>query len=318
MDVTRLTAFLAVAEELHFGRAAERLHMTASPLSRHIAQLERELGGPLFVREYHHVALTPMGKALVAPARQILAQVEELPSIAAEARGEVRPLRVAATTWAPTALVTRLAAAVGHTGGDGGPRVEIGQDSDDVVSGLLEGRLDLALLHLPAEERSLTVVPWMRYPLALAVRADDPLAGRETVALAELRDRRIVAPAIPTRYNRAARPVTSMQERAGITRIEHVHGASGGVEIAREVLLRQVATFVPDLPDTLPSLMSPPAFATVRIEDEGYGMDVGFAWCPEQAGRGQDVLRRIEEAVAALRGGADTGRHPATPTPPPA
>ncbi|MFJ3212571.1 LysR family transcriptional regulator [Streptomyces flaveolus] len=304
MDLTKLTAFSTVAEELHFGRAAERLHMTASPLSRQVAQLERELGGALFVRQYHHVALTPMGEALVAPVRQILAQVGELPSIAAEARGEDRPLRIAATTWAPTALVIRFAAAVGgNSGEDGEARLEMVEESDDVVPGLLDGHLDLALLHLPTEQAELAVVPWIRYPLAVAVRADDPLAGRDKVALAQLRHRRMVAPAVPTRYSRATQPVTSLLERAGVTRVEYIRGAVGGVEISREVLLRGVATFVPDLPETtVPSLMPPPAFATVPVEDEGFGMGMGLAWCPGRVGSRPGTLRRIEEAVAALGG----------------
>ncbi|MGI5133499.1 LysR family transcriptional regulator [Streptomyces sp. CA-106110] len=303
MDLAKLTAFLAVAEERNFGRAAERLHTTASPLSRQVAQLERELGGALFVREYHHVALTPMGEALVAPIRRILEQTRELPSIAAQARGEARPLRAAAITWAPTALVTRFAAAVGRTGGGSGSALELVEDSDDVVPGLLDGRLDLALLHLPAPVSELSVVPWLRYPLAVAVRADDPLAGRKSVSLAELSSRRLVEPVIPARVTNAMRRVTTMLENARVTRAERVQGAPGGVEISREVLLRGPATFVPDLPGSaFPSLMSPPAFATVPVEDDGFGMDVGFVFCADQARRHPDTARRIEEAVEALTG----------------
>jgi DNA-binding transcriptional LysR family regulator len=303
MDLTKLTAFLAVAEERNFGRAAERLHMTPSPLSRQIAQLERELGGALFVREYHHVALTPMGEALLAPIRRILEQAGELPLIAAEARGEARPLRVVATTWAPTLLVTRFAAAVGRTGGEVRSGLELVEDSEDVVPGLLEGRLDLALLHLPAPDSRLSVASWLRYPLAVAVRADDPLAGRESVSLAELSGRGFVEPILPVRVTSAMRRVAAMLENAGVSSAERVQGAPGGIEICREVLLSGLATFVPDLPESpLPSLMSPPAFATVRVEDEGFGMDVGLVWCAEQAGRRPDTSRRIEEAVEVLTG----------------
>jgi DNA-binding transcriptional LysR family regulator len=305
MDLGKLTAFLAVAETRNFGRAAERLHMTPSPLSRQIAQLERELGGALFVREYHHVALTPMGEALVAPVRRILEQTGELLSIAAQARGEVRPLRVAATTWAPTALVTRFAEAVARTGGERSSGLEFVEDSDDVVPGLVDGRLDLALLHLPAPDNDggLSSVPWLRYPLAVAVRADDPLAWRKNVSLAELSDRIFVESIIPPRVTNAMRRVSTMLKNARVTRVERVQGAPGGVEISREVLLRGLATFVPHLPGSpVPSLMSPPAFATVTVEDEGFGMDVGLVWCADQADRRPDLARRIEETVEALTG----------------
>ncbi|MFE5395968.1 LysR family transcriptional regulator [Streptomyces sp. NPDC056568] len=303
MDVTRLAAFLAVAEERHFGRAAERLHMSASPLSRHVAQLERELGGALFVREYHHVTLTPMGEALVAPVQAILDQVRGLPLIAAEARGQMRPLHAAATSWAPTPLVSRFASAVDRAGGEGVPPVELLRDSDDIVPGVLEGRVDLALLHLPAAPSELEIVPWLRYPLAVAVRADDPLARQESVSLAELSRRRLVNPFVPASAVSAARPLTAMLENAGVTAIGYVHGAPGGVEISREVLLRGLVTILPDLRESpMPSLMSPPVFAVVPVEDEGFGADVGLAWSASRTKSRPDISRRITETVEALLG----------------
>ena len=69
MDLHHLEAFLAVAEELHFGRAAERLHIAQPPLSRTIKQLERDLGTQLFDRTTRSVRLTSAGEALVRPAQ---------------------------------------------------------------------------------------------------------------------------------------------------------------------------------------------------------------------------------------------------------
>ena len=71
--------FLALAETLHFGRAARQLHMTQPPLTQAIQHLERRLGTALFERTRRSVALTPAGAALVEPARQLLAQAAALP-----------------------------------------------------------------------------------------------------------------------------------------------------------------------------------------------------------------------------------------------
>lgn len=76
VELRQLRYFVAVAEELHFGRAAERLHMAQSPLSRAIRELERELGVVLFVRTTRHVELTPAGVVLLEGARRALAEVD--------------------------------------------------------------------------------------------------------------------------------------------------------------------------------------------------------------------------------------------------
>jgi DNA-binding transcriptional LysR family regulator len=87
--------FLALAETLHFGRAARQLHMTQPPLTQAIQQLERRLGTVLFERTRRSVALTSAGAALVEPARQLLAQAAALPGRARDAAmGEVGRIRL--------------------------------------------------------------------------------------------------------------------------------------------------------------------------------------------------------------------------------
>lgn len=82
MEVHKARAFLAVADELHFGRAAERLHMAQPPLSRLIRSIERELGADLFVRSPRRVELTPVGRALIEPARELVMQSERISDLA--------------------------------------------------------------------------------------------------------------------------------------------------------------------------------------------------------------------------------------------
>ena len=85
VELRELRYFVAVAEELHFGRAAERLHMSQSPLSRAIRELERGLGLVLFVRTTRTVELTPAGIALLERGRRALAEVDAAITDAREA-----------------------------------------------------------------------------------------------------------------------------------------------------------------------------------------------------------------------------------------
>lgn len=96
IEIRLLQQFAVLAEELHFGRAAARLHMTQPPLSQAIRQLEERLGVPLFVRNPRHVALSPAGAALWPEVQRLLQQVDALPAKArAAAQGQAGSLRLA-------------------------------------------------------------------------------------------------------------------------------------------------------------------------------------------------------------------------------
>lgn len=95
MDIAHLRAFIAVAEELHFGRAAERLHVAQPPLSRTIQQLERELGTKLFDRNTRSVRLTAAGLALLEPAHQVMESLRRAEAAVRSAdSGEVGLIRI--------------------------------------------------------------------------------------------------------------------------------------------------------------------------------------------------------------------------------
>jgi DNA-binding transcriptional LysR family regulator len=106
VELRLLRYFVAVAEELHFARAAERLRIAAPSLSQQIKSLEASLGTPLFVRDRRHVELTPAGKMLLPDAREIL-------DLAARAQrrlaGATGPLRVGYVSWLPEQLAASVA-----------------------------------------------------------------------------------------------------------------------------------------------------------------------------------------------------------------
>jgi len=94
MELRQLHYFVTLAEELHFGRAAEREHIVQSALSQQVQRLERELGVRLLERSTHHVSLTAAGAVFLVEARQILAHVDRAAAAARRATGAAAPLRV--------------------------------------------------------------------------------------------------------------------------------------------------------------------------------------------------------------------------------
>ncbi|MFC7829053.1 LysR family transcriptional regulator [Streptomyces sp. NPDC057375] len=187
MELRTLRYFVAVAEELHFGRAAARLHMSQPPLSRAIKQLEAEVGAPLLVRSPTGVALTPVGTVLLDEARALLTHADRV------------RVRVGAAAGAATITVGILG-----NGGDPGasrlaaayrrdhPGIDIRiRDTDltDPTCGLRAGLVDVALTRAPFDETGLTVCALRTDPVGVVLRADDPLARRDRLWLAELGDR---------------------------------------------------------------------------------------------------------------------------------
>ncbi|MFB7394931.1 LysR family transcriptional regulator [Streptomyces sp. NPDC056191] len=188
MELRTLRYFVAVAEELHFGRAATRLHMSQPPLSRAIKQLEAELGALLFTRSPAGVSLTPVGAVLLDEARALLDQADHVRARVSAAAG-LAALTVGILGDSTDPGATRLAAAYRRTH----PAVDIRiRDTDltDPTCGLRAGLVDVALTRAPFDETALTVVELRADPVGVVLRADDPLADRGRLRLADLGDRR--------------------------------------------------------------------------------------------------------------------------------
>ncbi|MFD7460457.1 MULTISPECIES: LysR family transcriptional regulator [unclassified Streptomyces] len=180
--------FVAVAEELHFGRAATRLHMSQPPLSRAIKQLEADVGAQLFTRSPTGVTLTAVGSVLLDEARALLGHADRV-RVRVSAAAGVTTLTIGILGDGTDPGTARLAAAYRrrHPGID----IHI-RDTDltDPTCGLRAGLVDVALTRAPFDETALTVRPLRTDPVGVVLRADDPLARRDELRPAELSDRR--------------------------------------------------------------------------------------------------------------------------------
>jgi DNA-binding transcriptional LysR family regulator len=188
MELRTLRYFVAVAEELHFGRAAARLHMSQPPLSRAIKQLETDVGAVLLLRSAAGVTLTPAGTALLAEARALLDQADQARVRVATAAG-VPSLTVGILGDGADPAANRLADAYRRQHPDVEVRVR-DADLTDPTCGLRAGLVDVALTRGPFDETGLAVHELRADPVGAVLRADDPLAGRDHLDLADLAGRR--------------------------------------------------------------------------------------------------------------------------------
>ncbi|MFF9346284.1 LysR substrate-binding domain-containing protein [Streptomyces sp. NPDC014734] len=189
MDLRHLRYFVAVAEERHFGRAAERLHMAQPPLSQAIRQLEGELGVVLLHRTTRRVDVTDAGRAYLDRARAILAEVDDAAHHARRvAAGAVGHLTLGCVGSATYSLLPTLSRhlATELPGIDFSFRGEM--LAPDQVEALRSGAIDVALLRPPAADPSLAVHVLRRDRLVVALPAEHPLAARTRVHAADLAD----------------------------------------------------------------------------------------------------------------------------------
>ncbi|PZN96419.1 MAG: LysR family transcriptional regulator [Hyphomicrobiales bacterium] len=185
-ELSQLRCFVAVAEELHFGRAAIRLNMTQPPLSRQIQILERILDVVLLERSNRTVKLTPAGQSFLAEARRLLKLAESAALLAKRvANGKAGSLNIGFTATSAYSYVPELVAACRREL----PDVEISLKemvSGDQLKRLDSGEIDIGLLRPPIPRNGLSAFRVTAEPLIAAVNTGHPLARRETIAIVDL------------------------------------------------------------------------------------------------------------------------------------
>jgi DNA-binding transcriptional LysR family regulator len=254
IELRHLRYFVAVAEELHFGRAAQRLHLAQPPLSQQIRKLEEILGYSLFTRTSRSVRLTSAGEVFLERARRTLRNVQEdLDEARSIGRGEVGFLRVG---FIGSSMLTSLPSMLGQYRRQY-PKVHL-QLSENFTSNLIQSltknTIDAAFLRDGDPTDGLSIEPLFSEPFVAVLPSNHPLAKRNVISAANLRDEPFVF-FTPTAGTLAYRKTISLCEEHGFRprvvqeapqwlTILRLVGAGLGVSIA-PACVAQIAT--PDI-----------------------------------------------------------------------
>jgi DNA-binding transcriptional LysR family regulator len=273
LDLRKLRYFVAVAEELHFGRAAERTFVAQPVLSRQISQLEQQLGVLLLTRTSRHVELTDAGRQLLEDAPALLACAGATRERTIRAAQAPRSLAVGFYIGDSTLTPSLQAFETSHPD----VTVEVRRIYwHDQTRRVLDGEIDVALVHLPIDDEGISLRQLHREPRVVILAADHELAGRTELTLAELPDdpvvmHRAASPAWEAFHNADPRPdgravrrgpeVTCLEEK-----LEHV--AAG-----------RAISFLPASAATMIALQ--PGVAAVPVTDM-LPTKVCAAWCAER------------------------------------
>jgi DNA-binding transcriptional LysR family regulator len=242
LDLRKVRYFVAVAEELHFGRAAETLHIAQPALSRQIRALESELNAQLFVRDRRRTELTPAGEQLLAESGPLLASAAAARRrVGRTARGNdtftvgfMPGLIVTGPVRALSAAHPELTVDVVRTGWD------------DQVEVIRDGRADVSFVRHPVDQSGLRVLPLFSEPRVAVLPIEHRLAGKESFMISDLAEEHLLQDpdAVPEwrdiaqemRARSARRPPPTM--RTVEEKLEHVAAGHGII-----VLPESTATF---------------------------------------------------------------------------
>jgi DNA-binding transcriptional LysR family regulator len=188
VDLRKLRYFVAVAERLHFGRAAEALHIAQPVLSRQIRALEDELKAQLFVRDKRATELTPAGRQLLADAGPLLASADALQRRVTRAARSPGSFTIG---FMPGLIVTEAVRALTSRH----PQLTVNvlrTNWDDQTDVLHDGRADVSYIRMPVDQSGLQVRPLLTEPRVAALPTGHRLAGKDTIAIADLADEHLL------------------------------------------------------------------------------------------------------------------------------
>jgi DNA-binding transcriptional LysR family regulator len=294
MDMTAIDVFLTLAEELHFGRAAERLGLPQPRVSRVIRGLETEVGGALFERSSRRVGLTPLGarlrESLGKPYADLRAAFDEA---RATARGVTGVLRIGALATTTGPALTRLVEAFERR--SRACRLMVSEvETIEPYRALRAGEVDVVVTWLAVDEADLVAGPVLElFPRVVAVAARHPLAGRSSVSIEDIADYPVpwcdlpFPPALMDAFNPPLTPLGKAIRRGLVTKTTS--------EIVQQVALgRVVHITVGGL-----ALFHRPDIVTIPVRDMP-PLPLGLIW--RRAAENQRI-RALAKVATSLRNG---------------
>lgn len=294
IELRLMRSFVAVAEELHFGRAAVRLGISQPPLSKHIQQLEDALGVSLLSRTHRNVTLTAAGRVFLDEARRTLAQSSLAIDLARRAeRGTSGQLAFgfidAAVYSVVPAIVRRFCQLY--------PSVHLSLREmliPDQVTGLAERRIDAGLIHPPVDRIDIAIEPILTEPLAVALPKDHRLTERPALKVADLAHERFV------QFPRFINP-TLYDDILALCR-----GAGFSPAIVQEATPKQTIIGLVEaglgvsiLPASL-RFLARSGVVYVPLEDSSLAIETSLIW---RSGDDAPVLKRFMEVVREVSTG---------------
>jgi len=303
MDIRSMACFVAVAEELNFRRAAERLHLTQPSLSQRIRVLEQEIGTDLFERDRRKVSLTPAGKAFLEPAKRAIDNAMIAREQALQAmRGEIGRLRLGFTVIAFYGFLPEAVQLFRSRY----PQVQVElveMNSPSLESALLTGTIDLAVLHPPLSSPDLQIHPLPQEEMVLALPSNHPLCDRQVIDIADLAGEhfliapRAIGPSIHDRVIAlfAAADISPdiVQEVTPMTTLTGLVAAGVGMGFVTAGISR----------------LSRPGLAFRRVTPAPPSLPIAAAWMkPEPAPSARRFIDIVSALVEQRRAEGDTGK----------
>ena len=289
MELRHLRAFVAVAEEGTFTKAARRLHISQPPLSKQVRQLERELGTTLFVRHRDGIELTADGTLLLGRAQAALTAFREFEEVTKATRARERPLRVG-IGWGLWEAVERIRShhAKRH------PDVRIAaEDLCTDRSNTQERRLDIAVVRRPVDEKAYDSEPLFEEEFVALVADTHPLARRTSVRLAELSGQPLLM------YDRCLGPgvydkTLELFEAAGV-RPHVVNAQPPPYAQAAMMLVASGEGYYVGIASPFTQTHRASGVAVVPLDEPNARLDVRIAW------RKGETSRAVREFVRSAR-----------------